>query len=351
MVAIIFLIFIFMFVFALSLIEERTKKFNPYLYFALGFVLILYVGLREIGFDNDSESYLYNYNHYTDKYVMTYVEFSFLYLAEFLHNFTDDVHVLFLIYAIIGISIKLFAIRRLSNMWFLPLLVYFGKYFILHDLTQMRASIVSAAFLVAVLYIAKGQKRKAAVIILFSCIFHFSAMALLPAIFLSNNDFSRKEKLLYLLVIPVGYLLHFTSGTILGEIPIPYIGDKLASYQNLRDKGVIGESINVFNLPMIVACFTYYYLFFFYDTVAAKSKYFPIIMRLMGVSLFLYLSLSFMPVLAIRISQLYGITEILYYTYIYYTVRPTWLSKCIVAVIGFSLLAINVFYNELLHVV
>ena len=70
----------------------------------------------------------------------------------------------------------------------------------------------------------------------------------------------------------------------------------------------------------------------------------------MGMSLFTFPALSSLPVLSFRVSELYGISEIILFTSIYYTIRPAWLAKTIVITIGVALFCINVFYSELLQI-
>ena len=52
----IFLFALLLFVCALSLIEDRLQKYNQVIYISLGVILVLFAGLREVGFDRDSEN-------------------------------------------------------------------------------------------------------------------------------------------------------------------------------------------------------------------------------------------------------------------------------------------------------
>ena len=349
MVTLVLLFFLFFIIYCLSLIEERIVKYKYVLYLAVGIIFIILAGTRPVGFDNDSEHYEIYYNNYSASYVAEYVETSFLVLSSIFNSITSDVHIIFFFYAILGISLKMHAIKKLSPIWFTPLLIYFGNYYVLHDLTKIRAGIVSGLFLCSIPLIAEGKRLKAALIILFGSIFHASALALLPAVFVSNKDMDKKWRIIWGCLLPLGYIIYFFGGSHLGDIPIPYIGDKLASYQNLRDKGIIGSNINVFNAVFLVKCFAYIYLLVFYDTVRKFNKYFPILIRLMGISIILFLSLAFMPVLAFRISELYGIVEIIVLSCIYYTINPTVLGKSVVAIIGMVTFLINAFYADFLH--
>ena len=120
-------------------------------------------------------------------------------------------------------------------------------------------------------------------------------------------------------------------------------------YQDLKDQGFFDE-INVFNLVFLVNIAIYLYLLYMYDIIKEHSPYLSIILKMMGLSVFCFVALSSLPVLAFRVSELYGIVEIVLFTNIYYTIRPAWLSKSVVMAIGVVLFCINVFYNEILQI-
>jgi len=343
------LLSVFLLVFIFAQLEERLKQYNKAIYISICVILILCAGFKEIGFDNDSENYEYFFLNYDDPYIQLAVEYSYLLIARIANTFTDDVHIMFLLYSGIGISLKMTAIKRFSELWFLPLLVYMGNYYVLHDLTQIRACVVSGIFLMTLLPLAEGKKRLVALLILVCCFFHYSSLALLPVLFLNNNELSKRSRIIWAMLVPVGYLICFAGINIMTDIPIPYIGDKLAGYQELSERGIKGSEINIFNAVFVVTWFTYLYILYFYDTVIKHNKYLPIMLKLTGISVFSFLVLSFLPVLSFRISELYGIAEIFIFANIYYTIKPAWLAKSVVAIVGIAMFMINAFYAEFLH--
>ena len=92
---ILFLLTIQILIFLFSLIEERTLKYNKPVYIVTGIVLILYAGLKEVGFDKDSETYEYYFTHYYDDSMLLSVEYSFRLLSMLGSFIYDDVHVVF----------------------------------------------------------------------------------------------------------------------------------------------------------------------------------------------------------------------------------------------------------------
>ncbi len=114
--------------------------------------------------------------------------------------------------------------------------IYKFSYFVLHELTQIRAGVVSALFLLAVYHIAKKEKRKALLLIIVGSFFHYSSLALLPTLMFGNKDFNRKENIMIALLIPLSYLIYFGGISMLLNTDIPLIGNKLAIYQQAMEK-------------------------------------------------------------------------------------------------------------------
>lgn len=346
---ILFLLTVQVLVFLFSLIEERTLKYNKAVYAITGIVLILYAGLKEVGFDKDSETYEYYFTHYYDDSISVSVEYSFRLLSMLGSYIYDDVHIVFLIYAGIAVTIKFYAFRRLSDCIYLPLVVYLGYFFIFHEMTQIRASVVASLALLAIVPLAEGRRKNAALLLCVAVFFHYSAIALLPMLFLGNKTIGRKMRVVWALMIPLAYLIYFAGVDFMFSLPIPYIGEKLDAYQKLRDQGVFGDEINVFNAILLVTIAAYFYCIYFYDTIALRFKYLPLVIKMTGISIFLFVTFSFIPVVAYRVYALYGIANILLFTCIYYTIKPGWLGKCVVGTVGITLFLINVFFTKLLE--
>lgn len=347
---IILLITIYLFVFLFSMLEntEQGVKYRRYVFIGIGLVLISFAAFRPIGFDNDSEQYELNFYHYDSPNVILFVEFTYRWLSRYLSYIVNDVHIVFLFYAILGISLKLEAIKKLSSVWMLPLLVYMGNYYILQDLTQIRAGVASGILLASIVPLADNDKRKCIFMWLIAFCFHYSSIILFPLLLLDNKNLTVKYRVALAMLIPAGYVIFFSGIDFLTILPFGFAQDKINVYQSLKDKGIAGEDINVFGWVFLVKVMIYLYTLFMYETVYAYNKYIPILLKIMGLSIFLFLALGQLPVLSFRLSELYGVVDIIIFANIYYIVKPAFVSKIIVAIIGFSMLAINVFYTGLL---
>lgn len=318
----------------LCYLEDYIKRYRFFLYILMGFVMVLIAGLREIGLDPDSENYEYSFQHYYQSSEMGMVEPSFTLISAVLNVFTDNVHLLFLVYALLGVTIKLYAFKKNLQCIFVPLMLYISFYFVLHEMTQIRAGVVSALFLLAVYYIAKKEKRKALLLIIVGSFFHYSSLALLPTLMFGNKDFNRKENIMIALLILLSYLIYFGGISMLLNTDIPLIGNKLAIYQQAMEKGKMTVNINVFDPVHLVSVMLFYYTLYFRKTITAFNENYNVVIKIVALGLFLHTSLAFLPVLALRISQLYCIVNIFLFSGIVYTFKQKWMGITVLVLLS-----------------
>ena len=311
--------------------EEHLESINKYIFWTIGLTLIIFSAVRPIGFDPDSISYESVFMRNTD--TLDFSEPSFLFLIDFVHLFSDDVHILFLIYAFLGITIKFYAINRLSPYYFLPLVIYFGNYYILHDYIQMRASIASAFLLLSIIPLSQGKKGLGALCFLGATLFHYSAIVLFAILFLDNKDLSKKWKILLISIIPFGVILFFLRIDFVSILPIQFIQEKVEMYQKLVNKGIFEETS--LKSPFIwTKAAALYYALYYYDRIHERCSYLPLLLKITGLSLLSFFAFSSVSVVAGRISELFGIVEILLFPCICYTFKPDWAGKAIVCIVG-----------------
>jgi hypothetical protein len=137
-------------------ISQRTKTYfgfdnhgrflSNFMFWTTALILILIAGLRPIGLDRDSITYVEMIQSYTDVNLLA-LEPAFWIIKWFNDNFfSGNVHTFFLIYAILGVFIKFLAIKRLSKLPWLSVGTYLSLYFILHEMAQIRAGVAAGFF-------------------------------------------------------------------------------------------------------------------------------------------------------------------------------------------------------------
>lgn len=315
------IIIIFIFTTVLCFLEHRfSYKDKQILYWTIATTLILFAGFREVGIDPDSANYEYAFYHYEDENIYSAMEYSFFLLSSILQHIISDVHIIFLFYALLGITLKFIAFRKFIDLWFLPIVVYLSFIYELHDITQIRTGVMSGFFLLAIKPIAERNWTQAILLLIIGSFFHISALILFPLLFLNNKDMTKRQRIMWSAIIPVSYMLHFTGNHLLFNLPIPYIENKLENYEKNSD--FIESSLNVFSPLHIFTIFIFTYLLYFYDTIKTYNKYFPFMMKVFSLSIFSFTAFAFLPVLANRISYLLRIITIILFSNISYTIRP-----------------------------
>ena len=340
---VVILILLFIIVATLAILEnEEEYTYKTYVYWGLAIILVAIAGLREVGLDHDSENYEYIFTH-SDPDVFELLEPSYLFISYILSFFTDDIHVLFLVYACLGVLVKMKAIKELTPLYFLPIIVYLGNYFMLHEMTQIRAGVAASMLLMSIRPMTEGRKWVATGWLLIALLFHFSSIVLFPLLFLSTTEMSFRSKLIWGSTIPAVYLLYLVHLDPFHIIPIPAFSEKIEIYQELKDKGIAGEDIFVFNYLQLFRIAIFYYTLYFYDVIKQYNKYLPLLTKMMAISIASYVFLSGIPILAIRVSELFGIVDIIMFVNLYYTLKPSYVVKGIIVLLAAALFYLDVF--------
>lgn len=330
-------VFIFVTTILLAFIEPNIKRNKMIYYLLIGLSLALVAGFREVGIDPDSRNYEYTFLHYDNPLVLEGIEITYLYLSELLNNFTHDVHSLFLIYALLGVGLKFIAFRKLSEFYFLPVVVYIGYYYIMHECMQIRTGILSAMLLFYVKALGDNQKKKAIIFLLIGTLFHYSALLLIPFLFIKNNPLGTRKRWIWGASIPAAYMIAIIGISVIFLVSsnVPFIGPKLALYQQAQEKGLSDNSVNIFSPFNLFDILLYYYMLYFYDTIKVHNKYFPLMMKMLTTAIVFHVTFSFFPVLAVRTYMLFSTITIIMHMSIYYTIKPKWAAIIVVALIAF----------------
>ena len=289
----------------LSISKKRAALFS----FAV--LLILIAGLKPIGFDRDSLSYVQILDGPGRGFFSNYSEPLYLLIIELNRIlFSSSPTSFFLIFAILGVSLKIHAIGQLSLAPIVSILVYIPLYFVLHEMTQIRAGVASALFLLSLIDLRAGNKPQFLLKIAVGTMFHSSAIIGLVIIHVNTTKINKP---LYLALPIVGLALSVLLPVIslleylFASAPV-FEGSKLNLYLTLLSEGKHSE-INVFNFYYISVAMIYYFAIFYSDFF--KSKYDILLVKITGIMLFSFYGLSSIPVLSFRISEYFGVVLII----------------------------------------
>lgn len=338
---------IFVIIISLVFLEEYMSKYRSIFFWGLCCVLVVFTGFKPIGLDADSVIYEELFYSADSDNPNILVEYSFSLLANLSKFIAEDAHVLFFIYAAIAISIKFWAIKENSEYYFLPLVIYFGNYFILHDYTQIRVSVASAFLLLSIKPLSEGNKMKVALCLLCALFFHYSSLILFSMLFLDNKTLNKWWKTSLLAMIPIGIILFLLKVDLITSIPIETIQKKVEMYRMLGENGTF-EALSLKSPFLWTKILMMVYAIYFYDTIYTNCKILPILLKITGLSIFSFFAFSTIPVLGGRVQELFGIVEILLFPTIFYTISPKWSAKLIICSIGIIEFVFTVFVWYLL---
>ena len=286
------------------ILVTNTWKTSDVFSFLVGIILFFIAAFRDGSYIDsrgvqlaDYEVYISYFNSYND----VIVEPTFVLISWIIHQVNGSVIFLFIIYALIGVAIKMIAIRRMADFVMLSILVYMSRFFILHEMTQIRAGVAAGLILLSYRYIYRKNIVKFLLFIILASLFHISSLIILPFYFLNCKSINRQ---VYALLIPLGYLFYFTGISIVQIfqlLPIPIIQYKIETYINLQEMGdAVASDINVFNAVHIVQIIIAYLLLWKIDTIAHYTKYAYLFMKIYILALFFYVFCASFPVIAGR---------------------------------------------------
>lgn len=310
------------------------------IYWVTCILLIVMAGTREVGIDPDSEQYQGTYlNPYSNE-VEDMVEFSYIIIAQMLNSISSDVHLLFFVYALLGVGLKFFSFPRYTDSWLLIVMMYIAYYYELHETCQIRAGVLSGCMLLALPCIAESKRWQAFLWIAVGTFFHVSGLILFPLLFFRNKPLGRFWKIALALSVPISYVFAgFNLGLELVS-EIPYIGSKLTFYKDSAEQGrMLLSSLDLFGHLHLFLVFLFYYLLFFADILTEKFRYFPLMMKVLATALVSYAVFSFIPTLGERMGSLYRTVIVVLLPTIAYTIRPKWCGVLLFLLVTF------VFFN------
>ena len=331
----------------LAFFEDERIQAQEWLLFTIAIVLTMYVAFRPEGIDNDYYGYLKYYENPNDEMVLM-LEPTFKLISAFARYCRESL-ILFLVYALFAVPLKVYSIKRLSPYWYLSILVWLTHLFLLQDMTQIRVAVSSAFFLFSLPFLADGKKKRFLLCIIMAILFHFSSLVLLPLIFLGNKRLSSIWKFI-LWALPISmYVFPFLSIELLFMLPIPFIQEKLELYKMIMEGGLWDE-LNTLNVMALARLFAYYMLLWKYEYLIEKYSYISLLLKIFCYSICVYVGFSFLPVLATRAEELIAVIDCILFPLLAVLIRPHWLGRLLVIVYAIVALGLYIYVYTLLKI-
>ena len=287
------------------------KFLSNFLFWTTAVIFISIAGLRPIGLDRDSISLA--------TLIQSVTNVNFLdkepafWIIKWLNDifFFGNVCTFFLLFAILGVSIKFLAIKRLSKLPWLSVVAYLSLYFILYKMTQIRVGVAVGFFLLSILDIYSRNFLKFIMKALLAFLFHYTAIIMIPLYFLNP----KKLNIIYFLLPIVGMILAYFDLSkvflvnLINLFP-NFIANKISNYLTLLEFGKYSE-ISIVNVYYCSLLFLIYFGFFIYIK-KIKKNYDILSIKNLAISLFSFYFFSNVPVFAFRISEFLNIVTIIF---------------------------------------
>ena len=322
--------------------NSHDRKLKRIVYILVGGILIFYAGFRngDYVFDYKMYQWLYDEEIYVVEPTFTAISLITRYLLG------GNIVWLFLIYAVIGVGIKFIAIKRLSPLIFLSVLIYVSDFFPLQEMAQMRAGVATGIMLLAIdpLYERKGKKFALLTFIAFP--FHISSIVMIPLLFLNPYKINKK---FWVTIILVGYIIAFLKIdviSLLSYVPLGVIREKYEIYRAQQEEG--GYVANIFSLLFLIKLLLTFLLLWKSEILVEKTKYGYLLLKIMFVALASLLLLSQNLAAGLRVSEFYGIVSIVLFPMLYYIIRPRWFAWIIIITAAIGFIMVRIFSMQLI---
>lgn len=278
--------------------------------------------------------------------VILTTEPTYLYISRLVQAIGGAFWMMFFIYALITIPAKLKVFSKMTPFIFTALMIYIPVYFELHDLIQIRAAAAGMLLLTAMIPLTDKRYWLAALLMVAAILFHYSSVVFLPFLFIGNRSLGYKGRIIVACLVPLFFIVYLMGKDLLSLIPSSVLGGKLDFYQKTTEKGEWAMALLYKNVYFMLKCALLYFCLYYYDLIVKQVKMAPLIINLLIASIFSLMLFSSVPVIATRVSDLYGIVDCLAFTFCLYFVSPRYLARIAIAVIGLYMLVYNIFAAE-----
>ena len=330
---------------------NNNKNIPFFLYGLLFLFLVIFAGFRGETVSRDYQSYILFFNQIIDGQSVSVINdpgFTFIsWIASFLSN---TYIYLFIIYAIIGVSVKLFSFYKILGIRhsFLGVIIYFSNFYFLHEMTQIRIGVATGIFLISIQFIINRQFIKFLICIAIAAFFHVSILLVLPLYFLKFKSINP----IFWWVLHVANIIFFLFRLSLLDLIQVFTPDSLTSKVEIL-KLIMIESVGTTNIRIFNRFLMYLilnlFLLYHWKLLAQKSKYFIFLLKASFISLSLAFFLYDSYVFAYRFSEIIGVVQICLFAMIAFLFNNRVVGAVIVLLLALFLILINIGFTGLLQ--
>ncbi len=302
--------------------ERLDGRWQRRLYIALGCVLCGFILLRDFHVCLDFNGYedLYYkvpsmetlFNSFLEYVEAIRTDLSFSVLCSFLKTTGNSEQtnfiIIFSLYAILGVSLKLVGIRKLSSLTFQVLFLYFCKLYLLNELTQIRIGVAIGLIFIAIYFLQKEKYWQFAGLVALAAFFHLSALMMFILPLFKRWEANAKVWGVLFLLCVISNVCDFNILNLTKFIHNDFYQYKLASYMLYqRQTNYELNYLSVYFLlqnAVIILCFV------FRKEMEADPPYLNILLNMCCLSSCCFVFFGPLATVAMRISEVFNCTII-----------------------------------------
>lgn len=283
---------------------------NKLLLYFFACILILIAGFRPLEYFNDTDNYLIMIHTYDSIWQSEPTFWIINKFNQLLLGGNDQIF--FLLYAILGVSIKVYAINRISRFPLISLYLYVCLYFLLLEMTQIRIGVAAAIFLLAIPDITNKDFKNYLIKTIIAISFHYTAIIMLPLYFINTKKINKK---IFFCIPLIGIIFALNPNitvsilNILASFFPTYIENKILISITLKEEQYINNDVPILSVTMInFMCFYYFFLF---KLSKLNTKVNILLLKIFALQIFIYYAFLGLPIFANRLSEFYGVCLII----------------------------------------
>lgn len=342
------IVMLFIITATLSFFEERIQERDKIIILsAYVFFMIFLATTKDIEHTADALTYNTYFLRNDHFFFVLILEPTFIYLSRFVLALGGTVVAMFFIYASISIPSKIWTLSRLTPYIFTALLIYIPVYFELHDMIQIRVAAAGGFLMLSLIPITQKRYLLASILILCGISFHYSSGIYLPFLFIGNRKFNRIIRILLAIILSLLIVVNLLKSDLLSLLPSSLMQGRVDFYKEATEKGNFGTEFSPFYMIYVwIKSILLYLILYYYDLIAEKNRYAPLLISLFTASIFLVYSLSSLPVISGRLSELYGIIDGIVFTFLIYIIQPAYAAKAIIVAVGGYMILYAMLFTE-----
>lgn len=331
----------------MAFLEDYLKEIHKIVILAvLATLMVLLATTKSI--DHTADGTIYEHIFYNNDEILTQLttEPTFLWLSRLVLALGGGLIWMFLIYALIAIPTKLKALYGMTPYIFTALIIYIPIYYELHDLIQIRAAAACAFLLLALSPLSNKRYWTATLLMIIAILFHYSSVVFIPFLFIGNRQLGYNSRLVVACVIPVCFVIYLMGKDLFSLIPSSILGGKLDYYQKTSEKGEWEMALLYKNVYFMLKVAMMYLCLYFYNHIVENNRLAPLLLNLFLASILSPMLFSTIPVIASRVSDMYGIIDCIVFTFALYLFSPRYLARFGILIIGIYMLIYHMMSDD-----